>query len=203
MALIIGVQKEDGNMLKRIKITNNGLSTTDKQKYFGHTINWDKLVNEPLKLNYVIEAYASADQLIDDLLETTLKNEYIACKDVINLFLTMKSETCFFGLNIAKVLKKKSIISNSLLTKIEKFKRIRNNILHSIHGEYALLLDDDKYVECNDQSELDKLLLQKAEDGLLLAKEIFESLRDINNKKGNPIFDMDKFKIFQDNCKNK
>ncbi len=135
--------------------------------------NWDKHVREPANNWYFIEAFGSADALIDDSLEFLLKSVYSDSKsqELINGLMSLRGKTNFYGLRIAEILKANNIIDKDLFEQLKIWKTARNTVAHNKYAEYGLVVTKSGF-SYNSQEELDKLVKDKSNELLELAHKI-------------------------------
>lgn len=147
----------------------------------GQEINWEKLVFEPERKGFFIEAFASADAIIDWSIQGLIRQLYNEgkCQDLINE-LTYASRETVSGNNFAKVLLSKKVITQELYEKILHFKKARNLASHNVHGEYSLIIGNPEFIgKYSNQKDLDDLVKSKVHDWVIKGFEIFKELTAI------------------------
>lgn len=153
--------------------------------------SWQSLVTEPAEKGYFGEAFASADALIDDTIETCLRCIYSSneCQDLINELHYQRSRANFDGLVILEILKSKTLLDESLIDKVRHFKKARNLVLHDTQGEYALVVLNP-HITYATQEEFDAAAAAEAFRWLSVAQEIY---RLLNQKMDDAVADPAKF----------
>ena len=148
--------------------------------YIGMDINWAELVDKPFNEGYIIQAFASADAIIDSFIESCLRQIYedFKCQDLINELHLLRSKANFDGLVLLEILKSKTIVDEAFCQKVLNFKKARNLVSHNQEGEYALIIGNPTF-KYNSQEELNKLMLQESKKWIANAFEIFEKLIQI------------------------
>lgn len=149
--------------------------------YIGMDINWVELVDKPFNERYIIQAFASADAIIDSFIESCLRQIYedFKCQDLINELHLLRSRASFDGLVLLEILKSKTIVDETFYQKVLNFKKTRNLVSHNQEGEYSLVIGNPSF-RYSSQEELNKLMLQEAKKWILTAYEIFEKLIEIS-----------------------
>jgi hypothetical protein len=151
--------------------------------YISMVIDWNKLVNEPFEEGRAMEAFASADAIISELIEDCLKGVYndTKCRDLIDEIHSLRNKTHFETAVMLEILKSKTIIDESLYGRIISFKGARNLVVHSQEGEYAFVLRKSSKKFAN-QKELDEQVFTESKKMLTLAYDIFNELINLTNK---------------------
>ncbi len=138
-----------------IKIKKEGMGIS-------YVFDWKESVLDPLEAGNFKEAFSMADSLIDSEVESLLRGIYqeSKCQDLINEIHYLKGRVNFEGLILAEILKSKTIIDDSLLSRIREFKKARNLVLHNFEGHYKLI----KFSELKEikDEEYDKVAKDKA-----------------------------------------
>ncbi|MBI2971088.1 MAG: hypothetical protein HYY37_01570 [Candidatus Aenigmarchaeota archaeon] len=137
------------------------------------SLDWNKLVKVPAEKGYYIEAFGSADALIDSELEMLLKSIYSSSEsqDLIDEIGYLRGTNGFDGLLIAQILESKTLIKSDLVEKVRKWKKARNIVLHDTYAEYGLVILNPDF-SYNNQKELDDLVQKEADKWLKLADDI-------------------------------
>jgi len=145
--------------------------------YIGMEINWDELVDKPFKEGRIMEAFASADSIIDDSIELCLRQIYedFKCQDLINELHLLRSKANFDGLVLLEILKSKTIVVDTFYQKVLNFKKARNLLIHNQEGEYALVIGNPK-ITYNSQEELDNKTIEEAKKWIGVGFDIFKDL---------------------------
>jgi len=179
-------------------------------EYSVQVIDWEELVFIPANKGYFIEAFASADALLDWQLISILKQIYDErkCQDLINE-LGCCSKEFVLGSNIAKILLSKTVIVQSLYEGIIEFKKARNLVTHNIQGEYSLVIGNpdfydvaagDVSLKYKTQKELDSFVKGESNYWLNEVKRIFSDLQSIssglNEPKVNSLFSASFYKAY-------
>lgn len=151
-------------------------------KYSGISINWHKLVMDPSDKGYFIQAFASADAILDSVSESILRQIFnsFESQTLINNIHNLRGNVGFDGLMIFVLLRNKDVISEGLLSRIRKFKKVRNLVLHNIEAEYKLL-EYPEMKDVIDQKIYDAKVRSKAKDELREAYNIFEALLNVSS----------------------
>jgi len=153
--------------------------------YIWMDINWVELVDNPFREGRVIEAFTSADALIDDSIESCLRQMYndFECQDLINEIHYLRNRVYFDGLVLLEILKSKGAVDDTFIQKVRRFKKARNLVTHNVKGEYALIIGnpEKKY---SSQEELDKQVDKESKVWLSEAYDIFEKLFEISKEIG-------------------
>ncbi|OGI36014.1 MAG: hypothetical protein A2259_01670 [Candidatus Moranbacteria bacterium RIFOXYA2_FULL_43_15] len=164
--------KDLNNMKSRVKFNLiNGSPGT------GMGLSWDDLVAEPFNAGFYAESFASADALIDDHIESLMRQVYneFKCQDLINELRYLRNKTNLQGLVILEILKSKTVIDEKLYQRVLNFKKARNLVLHDIKREYALVpLEDHKKIK--DQKEFDDTAMNYITKWIDEGKKIFQDL---------------------------
>ena len=168
-------------MKGRVKLDRKGIITT--------AMDWKIFVENPSKDGYWIEAFASADALIDSNLESLLRQIYnsVESQHLISKLDSVKEETKFFGSGILKILERVGVINKKLGGKIRAFKGKRNKVSHTIYGEYALV-DSTQF---KTQEEFDFAVENESRKSLEDAKEIWMELIEIAKRLHKKFQEMD------------
>ncbi|MCH7851073.1 MAG: hypothetical protein IH845_05510 [Nanoarchaeota archaeon] len=147
-------------------------------KYSGIVVDWSKLVDNPLNNGYYVEAFSSADAIIDSQIESMLRQIFnsFESQSLINELESTREESKFFGSGMLKILKNINVIGGKLYSKVLDFKRNRNKVSHNMYGEYSLV----RLLDYPNQSELDQAVEDSAKKILGSALDIFSELVDIN-----------------------
>lgn len=145
------------------------------------TTDWSKLVYSPFREGHILEAFASADALIDDLIETNIRQLYsdAKCQDLINEIHFLRGRVNFDSLVLLEILKSKTAVDEEFVNRVRQFKKARNLVVHSPEGEYALVIGIKKY---SSQEELDEMAEKEARMWIGAAYEIFAELLDVSRK---------------------
>ncbi len=141
------------------------------------SLDWQRLVMLPAQAGYFIQAFASADALIDHAAESILRQIFSTheSQTLINHIHSIRGSASLDGMPICTILRDKSVISSELLERIRKFKSNRNLVLHTIEAEYKLL-DYTEMVELKTQAEYDTRVRQSANECISNAFQIFTDL---------------------------
>lgn len=104
------------------------------------SFEWDDLVVKPFRDGQIIEAFASADAIIDSLIESSLRFLYNDHKsqDLINEIHLLRGRVNFDSLILLEILKSKTVVDDKFVDKVRQFKKARNLVLHNTEGEYSL-----------------------------------------------------------------
>jgi len=156
------------------------------------SMGWEDLVKNPLQKGYYIEAFASADALIDDELQTILRQVYdsFESQHLINQLESVKAETKFFGTGILTILNKLKIVNTNLMNKVKDFKGKRNKVSHNTYAEYSLV-NPINPIRLNTQEEYDAAIEVKAKIVLEKAYDCWIKLEAISNNLSVELKDMD------------
>ncbi|GEM_PF-5387912 len=148
--------------------------------YISMRIDWQNLVYKPFNEGRIIEAFATADAIIDDFIESCLRNIYSdhRSQDLINEIHFLRGRVNFDGMILLEILKSKTVVDETFVNEVRMFKRARNLVLHSKEGEYALILGNQDFKYSN-QEELDKFVLTESRKWISNARVIFDKLSDI------------------------
>ena len=100
----------------------------------------ENAINDAFNKGYWREAFSLLDAEIDKLLESGLRSKYNESKeqDVINAFIQATKKRGFAEICM-KILVKEKIISGNLKSNIQKFKEIRNIVLHNVFPANEIL----------------------------------------------------------------
>ena len=149
--------------------------------YIGMNIDWSELVNKPFGEGRIMEAFASADAIIDSSIESCLRQIYETnkCQDLINEIHRLRGRVNFDGMILLEILKSKTVVTKDFVKKVRKFKLARNLILHNKEGEYALVIGnpDIKYLS---QKELDDKVVNESKKWISFAYDLFFELIEIS-----------------------
>ena len=145
----------------------------------GMSIDWNELVNKPFMEGRIIEAFASADSIIDDSIECCLRQIYkdFKCQDLINEIHLLRGRVNFDGMVLLEVLKSKTIVAEIFVQRVRQFKSARNLVLHNQEGEYALVIGNPS-ITYNSQDELDEKVIEEAKKWIQIGFDIFKDLND-------------------------
>lgn len=154
-----------------------------KDGTISQAFNWIELVEKPFHDGRVIEAFASADAILDAQAEALLRHIYSDHKsqDLINEMHLIRSRVNFDGLTLFEILNSKTVISTELIDKIRQFKKARNLVLHNTEGEYSLVIGNAA-VKYSDQEELDSLVTKESKKWLIIGFEIFVELYEVTGR---------------------
>ncbi len=149
-------------------------------KYSTMIVDWNKLVDKPAESGYYVEAFASADAIIDSTLESILRQVYNSTESqhLINQLIFVREETKFFGSGVSEILNRIGVIDNELLGKIRVFKGQRNKVTHNKRAEYTLVNPSS----FRTQEEYDAAVEKEAKNSLVNAFNIFDKLVDIGKR---------------------
>lgn len=149
--------------------------------YISQTIDWRELVASPLEERRYREAFSAADSIIDQEIETTLRQIYNdhKCQDLINEMHLLRGQAGFEGLVIAQILESKTILSPELMERIRKFKKARNLVLHNTEAQYAFVIGNQNTPYQN-QEEFDHQAESEANKWIFEAQKIFIELVDLS-----------------------
>ncbi|MCK5107504.1 MAG: hypothetical protein KAQ83_02150 [Nanoarchaeota archaeon] len=141
-------------------------------------INWGKLVEEPMKKGYFVEAFASADTILDAELHSMLRQIFNThqSQTLINQLQTFRGDFNFCGSTILKILENLNLINKKLCNKVRHFKGQRNKVAHRMWGEYSLVSS----IKFSNQEDWDNAVAKKAKKDLISAHQIFIELTDLN-----------------------
>ncbi len=156
---------------KKVKMLTKGV--------YSFNMNWKTHVEKPFKASYYNEAFASMDSLIDEELKHLLRQIYNSgeAQDLLNEIEYLRGAVNFDGLQVARILESKTVITGKLVEKIREFKKARNLVLHETSSEYALVFLNPKYTELKTDEELEKIVLVEASNVKKLADNIYVELR--------------------------
>lgn len=148
-------------------------------KVSGYATDWRELVDKPANNGYFVEAFSSADAIIDSCLQSMLRQIFNTAEgqNLINQLDSVKAETQFFGTGILKILENIKVIDKNLGKKIRVFKSKRNLVCHTIKAEYTLV----RLLDYKDQKELDDAVEKEAKHQLSKALSIFIDLEKISS----------------------
>lgn len=146
-------------------------------------IDWNELVEKPFGDGRIIEAFASADAIIDSIAESFLRLLYNDRKsqDLINEIHLLRGRVNFDSLILLEILKSKTVVDEKFVDKIRQFKKARNLVIHNIEGEYSLVIGSPN-LKYYDQNELDSLVETESIKWISIAFEIFIELYNLMNK---------------------
>lgn len=149
-------------------------------KTSGYFTDWSVLVNNPAKNGYFIEAFSSADAVIDSQLQSILRQVYniAEAQDLINQLESIRGESQFYGTGILKILQNINIIDKDLANKIKAFKGKRNLVCHTMKAEYSLV----NFLDYKDQKTLDEAVEKESKQQLSRAESIFLELIDVSKE---------------------
>lgn len=148
--------------------------------YIGMSIDWNELVDKPFKEGRILEAFASADAIIDNFVESCLRQVYDDSKsqDLINEIHMLRGRVNFDGLILLEILKSKTVVDDVFVQKVRQFKLARNLCMHDQAGEYALVIGNPA-IQYSSQEELDKAVGAESRKWISIAYEIFNDLTDV------------------------
>ena len=151
--------------------------------YIGMSIDWNELVDKPFKEGRIIEAFASADAIIDSSIESCLRQIYhdYKCQDLINEINLIRGRVNFDGLILLEILKSKTVVIEEFVQKVRQFKRARDLVLHNQEGEYSLVVGNSE-LSYSSQEELDIKVEIEAKKWIGKAFDIFLGLHEISKK---------------------
>lgn len=164
--------------------------------YIGISIDWQKLVKEPQKEGMYIEAFGSADAIIDCMAESLFRQIYNEdkCQDLINHIHYLRGSVNFDGLIILRILESKSVIDRDFVERVRQFKKARNLVLHNQEAEYRLLYNPD-FQFPNTQEEFDELAKKEADkwldEGLSIFIDMDRIIREVHEKGSDYYFSID------------
>lgn len=146
-------------------------------------IDWQEFVTIPASQGYFIQAFASADAILDDSVESMLRQIYSSfeSQNLINHIHGVRGRVSFDGSAIFLILKNKNAIDQKLYDRVVKFKQARNLVLHNIEAEYKLV-ELEELVEMKNQETYDNEAKSKAQTALSLAFGVFSELHEISGK---------------------
>jgi len=152
-------------------------------KYSGIAIDWQKFVLDPASKGYFAQAFSGADSVIDNTGESILRQIFnsFEAQSLINHLHNIKGRVGFDGMAIFLILKNKDVIDEKLYSKISKFKKSRNLVLHNVEAEYKLI-DYSEMKDIPDQVSYDRKAQTKASEHLREAFSIFEDLLAVMDK---------------------
>lgn len=148
-------------------------------RFISTGIDWMKFVDKPAKEGYFVEAFASADALIDSQLQNVLRQVYSSFESqhLINQLISVKEETNFFGAGILEILENSGVIDKKKIgNKIRYFKGERNKVSHNMRAEYSLVSP----IPFKTQDEYDLAVESEAKKALVIAFDIFNELAKLN-----------------------
>jgi hypothetical protein len=152
----------------------------------GMNIDWNELVNKPFNEGRILEAFASADAIIDSSIEFCLRQIYSnsKCQDLINEIHLIRGSVNFDGLILIRILKSKTVVSEGFLQKVLHFKKARNLILHNIEGEYSFVIGNPSILYSS-QKELDVAVENESKrligNAFNIYMELYETSKKIHN----------------------
>lgn len=157
------------------RVTWNGINSSI-------ALDWPRLVDKPVSEGYFVEAFSSADALIDSQIENLLLQVYNSslCQDLIFNLESMRDDTKFFGSGILNILEKINVVGKSLGNKIKAFKGKRNKVSHNPEGEYSLVNPTDPDLLASQQA-YDQAVEKEAKKHISHAFEAFLELCDLNS----------------------
>ena len=155
------------------------LAEQNGQKFFFFSADWKKFVRKPASEGYYREAFSNADSFIDAGISNILGLLYPhdSAEDLMRMLELEREQTQFFGAVQARILFSKGLLNEDFMQRILNFKKARNLVLHSLYGEYALVVGNPKF-EAKSQAELDSLVRQECEKRLDEAEKIWVSLNE-------------------------
>lgn len=145
-------------------------------------IDWQELVLKPTDKGDFAEAFASADAILDNSIESILRQIYsdFKCQDLINELHLLRSKIGFQGLTILEILRNKTVVKQDLYERVLNFKKARNLVLHNIKREYSLV-DSEKIKSLKSQKDYNKLAKSEANKWLNEGYSIFLDLNELSN----------------------
>jgi len=159
-----------------------GRVTFNPPGIIGFSFDWDRLVDKPFKEDNINEAFSNADAMIDSSIHGLLRFIYEedAAQDLLNELIYLRGRVNLDSLIFLEVLKQKKVVDDEFVNKVRQFKKARNLVLHSMDGEYALVIGhpDLKYTS---QEELDSLALEISKKWIVEAYEIFLKLFELSS----------------------
>ncbi len=146
--------------------------------YTSQILDWFNLVKKPFEEGRFVEAFGSADALIDDATETLLRHLYRDSQDLINEIHLLRGRVNFDGLVQIEILKSKTIVDQKFVDQIREFKKARNLVLHNAEAEYALIIGNPEFTY-NSQEQLDKLVLSESSKWIASGFDLFQKLHKL------------------------
>ncbi|MCX6774438.1 MAG: hypothetical protein NTY68_05600 [Candidatus Micrarchaeota archaeon] len=129
-----------------------------------HVIAFDleEEVNRPFGLGYARESFVKLDSILDKVLEYRIRQKFHSedSQKLIELMASSRANSSF-----SFIAYKSEIITTSQKDRIDKFKSIRNILVHNSIGELELMITKK-------QEDIPKFLKLELEKGISLVKEI-------------------------------
>jgi len=144
------------------------------QGFISQSLDWSERVQKPFQEGRIVEAFASADALIDASTDSLLRHIYsdFNSQDLINEIQLLRGRVNFDGIILLEILKSKTVVDEALVGKVRNFKKARNLVVHNPEGEYKLVLGNQE-LKYSTQDELDTLTLAESRKWLSQAFEAF------------------------------
>jgi len=129
-----------------------------KNGTIGSSINWNKYVKLPSKSGNWVEAFGSADAIIDNTIESLLRSVYNnhQAQDLINEIHLLRGSINFDGLILLRILQNKTVVDEIIVQRVWEFKRARNLVCHNSDAEYSLVLMNPRIGNIVDQTDLEE-----------------------------------------------
>jgi hypothetical protein len=129
-----------------------------------HVIAFDleEEVNRPFSLGYARESFVKLDSILDKVLEYRIRQKFPSedSQKLIEIMAGSRANSSF-----SFIAYKSGIISTSQKDRIDKFKSVRNILIHNSLGELELMVTKK-------QEDIPKFLKLELEKGISLVKEI-------------------------------
>jgi hypothetical protein len=122
----------------------------------------DEEVSKPFSLGYTREAFVKLDSILDKVLEYRIRQKFPSddSQKLIELMANSRANSSFVFIAY-----KSGAISTSQKDRIDKFKSIRNTLIHNSIGELELMLNKK-------QEDMPKFLKAELDKGISLVKEV-------------------------------
>lgn len=160
------------------------------------SIDWKKIVEMPQKIGMYIEAFGSADAIIDSQIEVLFRQIYneFQCQDLISHIQYLKGSVNFDGLILLRILELKSVVNEDFVNRVRQFKKARNLVLHNQEAEYRLLYSPD-FQFPKTQEDFDDLAKKQADkwldEGFSIFADIIKIIKVVNEKGSDHYFSID------------
>ncbi len=123
-------------------------------------------VIKPFNMGYYREAFAKLDSILESVIEHMLKRAFPS-KDANRIISNMAKARCYPS-QMAYAL---GLLKRTWKTKIDRFKSMRNAILHNSYGELSLLTKK----KINDLKEIHTILMDEIKTIISLIQEMSNS----------------------------
>ncbi len=137
-------------------------------------LEWDKLVEQPQKAEYFVEAFGAADALLDSVISQLFLKKY-STPELQSVMGVLIKERKLDSKTMLRILVKDGIATSQMLQLHGEFLYARNKVLHETYAEYQLAWE--KYTErkkrISSKEELYSVAIKEAKDYLNKGKELF------------------------------